>query len=428
MGRNSNTVRVPRAWVFMVIGAAVCGAALASVVMVNLLVPRLGKNEAARTLPVQNTRANEPPANRPDAPANTPAQPPPVKPPLPPGEAGKPPEEIPPPPPPHVEPPVRAALAVLDLPDGAAYKFKPAGGVWTEGTHATQLADGMRLRVASWQVKFELWRAQVIALAGCDFTLEGGKAGPKLVLNDGGLMCDGSLASGSWALLLPQQAIVFERALFAAQASPDAGQIELTTGSANWGEQGANGGDAPVLIRFGASVTTTALSDRRAAEIEESFRPIREVLMSWDFEGRQLPSFLGSQVAPGFRGSKGALYSKPDVAAIGDNGELRFLPAENTRIRLRVKTNARHVRISFIAGTGRLGETWSFTVSGHERDQWSLVELALSEFSGPFKEARPLPGQVCHTLQFRMRFDDTDDILPSERYLIIDDVEIFTPK
>ncbi|CAG0928030.1 hypothetical protein PLCT1_00582 [Planctomycetaceae bacterium] len=432
MGDNSKMVRVPRAWVFLVMGAAILGAGVASVAMVSWIVPRLAKNEAARVnaplnAPV-NPSANEPAVNREGPRANVPAEPPPAKPPvIPPDTRTTPPKEEPPPPPPPDPTPQHHTDRVWELPAGAAFKYKAAGGAWVDGTEKTELSAGMRIKVSSGRVTIEFCKSRVIALSGCDLTLERKAGGDALTLHDGSLFIDGSCVQGPLGLNLPQQAVVLEGAILAARAASDLSELELMDGSAKFGDQEVSGRDVPVSIAFGAATLKRALSHQRAAEIENSLRPARDVLVAWDFEGSQLPCALGKRLSPGFRGSQGALMSAPDLAALGDTGDAIFKPAENTRVRMRLKTNVPQVRLSFVAGTGRLAETWSFLLLTPSRG-WALCEVPLAAFAKPFKEARPWAGQSCHSLQFRMRFDDTDPTLPSERYLVIDDVEIFTPK
>jgi hypothetical protein len=300
------------------------------------------------------------------------------------------------------------------------------GEAWAEGTETTKLKPGMRIKVTRGQVEFDVGQCRVLGLAGSDMNVTATGRDPKLVLYTGKLLLE--VSHGVLTLTLSEHELALRGAILCATAGPASNGLELTCGEAASAGKTWRADDAPLEITCGAAIEARSLDLARATEIENALRGERDVLLAWDFDAKQLPCTLGKRLSPGFRKSAGALTTSLEFAAIGDEGDARFVATENSRIRLSLKTNARYVRVSLIAGTGRLAETWTCTLLEHERDQWSLYEFSLRDFSKPFKEARPLAGQECHSLQFRMRFDDHDLTLPSERYLLIDDVEIFSPK
>lgn len=426
MPDTPSTVRVPRAWVFMVMGASVLGATLAAIVMINVLSTREGegaRHEAAR-LP-QNAPANEP-ANAPlPPPADTQPQPPPVKPPP---VRREPPVETPPPPPPPAEETVRtpSTNCVRRLPPQAAFRVKPKGGVWRDGAADTVFAAGDRLRVTTGQVEFDVFGSRVIGATGADFSIDEQPGAAAFTLLVGGVYFMAQDAQQFFRLALPQQSVVTRGALFFARADAVSSELELVEGEARVIADVPDPDLGPVAFAIGSQARRHDLAATRCAEIEEVFLPAREVLLRWNFDAGSGPCTLGRYTTRGFRGT-GALETAPQFAAIGADSDVRFVPGASSRLHLRIKTNARQVRVSFVSGTGAQATTWSITVDHPPQDVWTLHALDLAGFHAEGKGVT-FAGQTCHSLQFRMRFDERDARLPSERFLTIDDVELFTPK
>lgn len=413
----------------MVMGASVLGATLAAIVMINVLAPANNEREAARRdapAAAHNAPANEPAEGSPP-PANREANRPPTQPPKePPPVRREPPIEVPPPPPEVEHTQAPATHCVRKIGPLAAFRVKAKGGVWREGKADTTFTPGDRVRVSSGPIEFDFFGARVMGTAGTDLVLEDQLGVAACTLLDGGLCFKAPDAEFFFRLTLPQQSVVTRGAMFFARADAAISDLELVEGEARVFVDVPEPDRGPVAFYVGTQPKRRELAATRCAEIEELFLPERQTLLRWNFDDGPGSCALGKPTTRGYRNT-GGLESAPDFAAIGAGSEVRFVPAANSRLRLRVRTNARQLRISFVCGSGAPAAVWSCTVAEHQADVWTLYEIELKAFRAEGREAT-FAGQACHSLQFRMRFEERDPRLPSERYLIVDDVELFTPK
>ncbi len=414
----------------MVMGAAVFGAALASVVMVNWLMPRLGKNESARQMPVSNAPANEPAPLVQNPPANSPEQPPPVKlPPVPARDADPqvPPKEEYPAPPPTEEP---QSVASVQIQPEASFRVRAKGAQWQEGSAQSVFTWGDRLQVKTGSMLLTCGKVTLVCFAGADLELtqnaQGISADLALTLREGRFAISRDAASQS-ALVTPVASLTFTRARFVVVVRPESSELRILEGSVAARSSGlAQDFGAGLRAMLTTRFEHRLLTSEELQALEAEFQPAGKTSLRWDFEGGQNCS-LGKRVSPGANGSKGALASSLETVGIGSDELAEFTPAANSRLRLWVKTNAPNLRLSFTSGSGAAARTWSVNraIAG---SGWQSLEIALSEFKLPEKDEGSWHDTPCGKLQFRMRFEDNDPTLPSERYLVIDDIEIFTPR
>ena len=183
---------------------------------------------------------------------------------------------------------------------------------------------------------------------------------------------------------------------------------------------------AATRAALAARIERKSLSSAELRALDNEFRPPRETLMAWDFEGA-LPCALGRPVPGGAWGSTGARAASPDFAAIGSEKAGEFTPALNSRLRFWVKTNAPTMRISFGVSSGAVPRIWVMQREVHA-GEWQLVDVPLADFVAPAKDEQGFAKHPVGFVQFRMRFPDRSPVMPSEQMLLIDDVEIYTPK
>jgi hypothetical protein len=234
---------------------------------------------------------------------------------------------------------------------------------------------------------------------------------------------DGALSQ--WAA--PQGTVTFSRATVALLVESGTSELSIASGSVVCARDDKRETfNGPLFVLMGSRLSPRALDEKAALAIEQELSAPREVGLRWDFEG-DLPCALGVRSASGANDSKGALAASIEFAAIGSDKPAEFTPAKNSRLRLWVKTNAPTVRLSFIVGAGSSARTWFLNKEVTGKD-WQSVDVALTEFRPLDDAIAGWEGKVCGYLQFRMRFEDRSNVMPSERVLVIDEVEIYTPK
>jgi hypothetical protein len=429
MADSNSTVRVPRAWVFMVMGASVLGAALAAIVMVTWLVPRLSRNEAARANTPQ-TSINAPGANQQSNNAEDTAPlpekaPPPVKPPKPPMNREAPPKEEFPPPVAEEKP----AVAELSVGAGCAFRVRPKGGEWVEGNSQTRLGWNDRIQVRAGMLALSLGGLVIRCNPRSDLELIRNAARDDalvVMVREGRLLVLGAV-SGSCAFTTPVATLRFISARFVLEVWPERCELSVAEGSidANLGAK-----VDPVGAATHAALTTRvekrSMTSAELRALEDEFRPPRETLLFWDFDGER-PCTLGKLAPGGALGSAGSLAASPDFAAIGSEKAGEFKPDLNSRLRFWVKTNAPAVRISFGVSSGAVPRIWVMQREMHA-SEWQLVDVPLVDFVAPAKDVQGFAGHPVGFIQFRMRFPDRSPVMPSEQMLLVDDVEIYTPK
>ena len=426
MDDDSNTVRVPRPWIFMVMGASVFGAAMAAIIMVNVLVPRLSQNEPAKAVlpPARNEPpSNLPRSNEPDSSERPPQNAPPVKPPQPPANREQPPrEEFPPP----VVEPEPAAAQWQAQPD-ARFRVRPKRGEWTEGAANTRLRWGDHVQVRVGAISLVCAGITLNCASGCELELAPTAGAPQaLTLWNGRFAITRELATPA-ALKTPAAQLTFGQTRFVAVVWPERTELMV-----NQGEAGASREGEQIKIaagqmgELGARFTLKELDAEARRALADEFKPPSQRLLFWDFEA-DAPCRLGKRFAGGAQGSKGALGATLEFAAIGSDEGGQFTPEPNSRLRLWVKTNAPSIRLSFVTATGALNRTWILYRELNGRD-WEEIDVALSDFIPQEKDVQGFAGRACGYLQCRMRFPERSEVLPSERMLLVDDVEIYTPK
>ena len=413
----------------MVMGASVIGATLAAIVMVSWLAPRLSRNEAARSNAPQTSNnapaANEP-AQRAEEAGPAPIKaPPPVKPPSPPvNREGPPKEEFPPP---VVE--EQPAIAELIVNAGCVFRVRPRGGEWVEGSAQTRLGWNDRIQVRAGTLTLTRGALAIRCHARADLDLVQVAGNPE---ETGATVREGRLlvartGGGACAFATPVARLTFASARFALEVWPERSELSVVEGSL-----AVDLGAKPERVVTGSLATLAARVEMRALTsvelraLENEFRPPRDVLLSWDFEG-EFPCSLGMLTQGGALGSARALAASPEFAAIGSEKAGEFTPALNSRLRFWVKTNAPSVRISFGVSSGAVPRTW-FMLRELSGSGWQLVDVPLAEFVAPAKDTQGFAGHAAGFIQFRMRFPDRSPVMPSERMMQIDDVEIYTPK
>lgn len=429
MQDSNSTVRVPRAWVFMVMGASVIGAALAAIAMVTWLVPRLSRNEAARVnapqVPVNAPAANQPVIIAEDTGPVPVKAPPPVNPPKPPvNREGPPKEEFPPP---VVE--EKPAIAELSFGADCAFRVRPRGGEWFEGNVQTRLGWNDRIQVRAGTLTLTCAGVAIRCNPRSDLELvrnaaREGELG--VTVREGRLLVSGN-GPASCIFTTPVAKLSFKSARFALEVWPERSEVSVVEGSieADLGAKVEAVG-AATRAALTSRIERKSLSSAELRVLDNEFRPPHATLMSWDFEGEN-PCSLGKLVTGGVWGSAHALAASPDFAAIGSEKAGEFTPALNSRLRFWVKTNAPAIRVSFGVSSSAVPRTWVM-LREVGAGEWQLVDVPLADFLPPAKDTQGFAGHPVGFLQFRMRFPDRSPVMPSEQSLQIDDVEIYTPK
>ncbi|MCC6574040.1 MAG: hypothetical protein IT462_09625 [Planctomycetes bacterium] len=155
----------------------------------------------------------------------------------------------------------------------------------------------------------------------------------------------------------------------------------------------------------------------------------REILLRAGFDNGLAPFDIGVQQAPGARHSAGALAwdkARPGVGC-SEKGPV-FTPAANSRLRFRVKTNSPQLRVQVQVMIDEKWQTVVIPLIPAASAEWQLFDLPLSDLrTGPNDSQDGfVVGAEHRALQFRYRYPDKR-ILPSERFLLVDDVEVYTP-
>jgi hypothetical protein len=232
--------------------------------------------------------------------------------------------------------------------------------------------------------------------------------------------------SVSWAL--PQAGITFGKAKLSILADGVFSEVAVVQGSIRAERPGeAREFTGPIVAVLGARFTAQPLDSRKHASLLDELRGPRVTHLLWDFESETLPCALGRRASPGAADSRGALMQSREFAALGSERAGDFKAPANARLRFFFNTNAPVLRISFTSGSGRGARQW-YTQVDIAGNEWKPIEIALGDFKPLDDGMTPWPGEDCGHLQFRMKFPQHSEIMPSERRLLIDDVEIFSPK
>jgi len=423
--------RVPRGFVLMVMGAAVIGATLAAGLMFSLLgpgptgqkssnAPWVAAQNDNRPAPVNDPLHQPPAGNQP--PGNKPAQNKPAV--NAPGETARPDTQ---PTTPPTEPESECRIVALR---DAAFCIKHFGTEsWIEGDEKTGLAPGDRIKVSRGTLVLESRDTTVICGNKADLELPKNWDAPAFKAVSGRILVRRGQTGTPASLAIPQGALIFTAASFALQVEPGTSEVSISEGTLSFARDGQTESlAAPSFVLLGARVAIEPLSASRLALLEEEFRGPREVLLAWDFEGSTLPCSQGRRLSPGVRGSHGALGWSLQHAFLGDESGETFNPAGNSRLRFWVRSNAARIRVSFVEGQGLASHCWFDDIEVQTLQQWTLIDVALAEFKPQDKGCRPWVGGRCSSLQFRMRLEPRSAIMPSERELALDEVEVYTPK
>lgn len=416
------TVIVPRYWVFMVMGACVVGATVAAAIMISILGPRIAERARANAAP-----RITPGANAPEVAANSAPR------------VGTQPESSPRPtqnrpqdplaqePPPVEKPAPQAPVGVVESLRDGAFRCRARGQTtWSEGQEGAALFAGDRLRVSRGSLVLRAAETRVTCREGAEIELSRDWSSAGFTLHAGqALFARGEPTPVT--LKFGQGVLRFGEAAFALQAELGTSELSLVSGRLQIEHiSGSSELAAPAFVLIGTRISVTALDGARAATIEADLLGPRRTHLAWDFESGDLPCPGGRRVTPGFKESRGALGSGLEFAWLGGESAQRFRPAPTARLRFAFRTNAPVVRVSFVAGLGAQAQNWSTTIVVKTPGQWQQADLTLGEFVRMDKGIQTWQGRECHSLQFRMRFDDRSPIMPSERELQIDDVEIYS--
>ncbi len=419
---SPRTVIVPRYWVFMVVGACVVGATVAAAIMISILGPRIAERARASATPRITPGVNAPEVaanNAPRIPALPESSPQP--------KANRPPEPPPRDPPPVDKPAAQTPVGVVESLRDGAFRCRSRGqSTWSEGQEGTKLFAGDRLRVSRGSLVLRAAETRVTCREGAEIELAKDWANAGFTLHGGQALFARS-EGPSVTLHFGQGVLRFGEAAFALQAELGTSELSLVSGRLQIEHvSGLNELAAPAFVLIGTRISVQALETSKAAMLEAELLGPRRTHLAWDFESGDLPCPSGRRVTPGFKDSRGALGSSLEFAWLGGESAQRFRPTPSARLRFAFRTNAPVVRVSFVAGLGAQAQNWSASIQVKAPGQWQQVDLALAEFVRTDKGIQTWQGRECHSLQFRMRFDERSPVMPSERELQIDDVEVYS--